>query len=80
MFEISGRKFTIQVASDIVRNGIGVELCETTNGKSVFCCEIFRNDSKKLIEFSAAEIEIPFEAIELLKSTFESEIPKEFQD
>lgn len=78
--KINGRDFTFQVASDIVRDGIGVELNELKDGKEVFVAEIFRNDAKKEIQFSTMETELPYDVILKLQQIFEAEIPKEFQE
>jgi hypothetical protein len=80
LMKINGREFTFLIASDIERDGIGVELNEQVNGKTVFIAEIFRNDSKKEIEFYSSKSEIPYAIILKLQEVFEAEIPKEYQD
>ena len=65
---------------NIERDGIGVELNEFKNGKDVFVAEIFRNDSKKEIQFTSTEAELPYDAILKLQHVFEVEIPKNYQE
>ena len=77
---INGREFTFQVASDIERDGIGVELNELKNGNNIFVAEIFRNDSKKEIQFTSMEAELPYDVILKLQQVFEAEIPKSYQE
>jgi hypothetical protein len=77
---INGREFTFQVASDIERNGIGVELNELKDGKDFFVAEIFRNDSKKEVQFTSMEAELPYNVILKLQRVFEAEIPKDYQE
>jgi len=77
---INGREFTFQVASDIERDGIGVELNEFKNGKDVFVAEIFRNDSKKEVQFISTKAELPYDVILKLQQVFEAEIPKDYQE
>ena len=78
--KINGREFWFQIASDVVRNGIGVELNELKDGKNIFVAEIFRNDSKKQIEFCSTETELPYEVILKLQQIFEMDISKKFDD
>jgi hypothetical protein len=78
--KINGREFTFQVASDIVRDGIGVELNEFKGGKEIFVAEIFRNDAKKEIQFNSTESELPYDVILKLQQIFEADISKEYQE
>ncbi len=80
VMKINNREFTFQVASDIVRDGIGVELNELIGGKEVFVAEIFRNDAKKEIQFISTEAELPYSIIVKLQQVFEAEIPKDYQE
>ena len=77
---IRDRVFGYQIASDVIRDGIGVELWEEKNGKEVYVAEVFRNDQKKMIEFSADVQDLPFEALQELLDIFHREIPGEYQD
>lgn len=78
--KINSREFTFQIASDIIRDGVGVELYELKDGKEVFIAEIFRNDTKKEIQFSIMEAELPYSVILKLQKIFEKEISREFQE
>ena len=78
--KINGREFTFQIASDIERGGIGVEVNEHVEGTSFFVAEIFRNDSKKQIEFYSVKSELPYVIILKLQEFFEAEIPKEYDE
>jgi hypothetical protein len=77
---IKGRVFVYTIASDVIRDGIGVELSEERNGNEIYIAEVFRNDQKKTIEFSADVRDLPFETLQELLDVFNREIPKEYQD
>lgn len=49
MSRIIDNKYRIQIASDVIRDGIGCELFEFGKSDEKFVAEIFRNDSKKLL-------------------------------
>lgn len=55
--------YKTQVASDIHRDGLGVELV-TESGKVV--AEIFRSDSEQTVVVNTFSYDIPLEALELL--------------
>jgi hypothetical protein len=77
---IENRQFYFQVASDVFRDGIGVEIWENENGKEINFGEIFRNDRKKKIEFTANMQNVPLEVVERLIKIFKKEIPQEYQE
>jgi hypothetical protein len=77
---IENRVFFFQTASDIIRDGVGVELWENDNGKEINLGEIFRNDKKKRIEFTLDVQDIPLQAVEKLIEIFKTEIPQEYQE
>ena len=68
--------YRFQVASDVVRDGLGVELIDETNDT---VAEIFRNDSTHELVFSAYVADIPFVEIEKLVSMARREL-QEFED
>ena len=70
--------YEIIIASDMRRDGIGVEL--HIKGDNKFLVEIFRNDAKKKIEFYAVEVDVPFKIIEKVLEVFEANVGREFQD
>jgi hypothetical protein len=76
---INNRMFSFQIASDVVRNGIGVELYEHINEKKVFVAEVFRNDTACTIEFYAVDGMLPYQVILELQAVFDTEIPKQFE-
>lgn len=56
-------RYKIQTASDIIRDGLGIEL--TTIDGDVLA-EIFRNDMERTLVVNTFENEIPLDALELL--------------
>jgi hypothetical protein len=56
-------RYTTQVASDVTRDGLGVELL---NEAGDVVAEIFRSDSEQTILVNTFFYDIPLEAIELL--------------
>jgi hypothetical protein len=78
--KIDRKEYYFQIASDVVRDGIGIELWEVSNNDDIYLAEIFRNDEKKRIEFTAEVKDLPIRLIEKLMELFKSEIPQEFQE
>lgn len=78
--KIGNREFYFQIASDVIRDGIGIELWEISDGQKIHCAEIFRNDNKKQIEFTADVKDLPFQVVERLIELFNRKIPKEYQE
>ncbi len=78
--KIDDKEYHFEIASDVIRDGIGVELSEIINGKEIYLAEIFRNDNKKKIEFTANNNKIPLQVIDKLIDIFKTEIPQEYQD
>jgi len=70
--------YEIIIASDIDRNGLGIELWNKAKNKMI--AEIFRNDSLKKIDFFSIECNLPFEVIEIFIAEFEKEIGREYKD
>ncbi|TGN94165.1 MULTISPECIES: hypothetical protein [unclassified Burkholderia] len=57
------REFRLQTASDVLRDGLGLELLND-NGEVV--AEVFRSDAKNSLEVSLFEKNLPFVQIERL--------------
>ena len=75
---INGREYLFQFASDIVRNGLGLE-CYTTDGStSTVHLEVFRNDSKECFTYTQWTPDLPLELIEHVISTARKDLG-EFQ-
>lgn len=79
MSRIIDNKYRIQIASDVIRDGIGCELFEFSKSDEKFVAEIFRNDSKKIIEFTSDAKDVPLNVIEKLIVCFKEEIGHDFQ-
>ncbi len=56
-------KFRTQVASDVIRDGLGVELLSETGA---VLAEVFRWDTKHAVTFSAFSEDLPLEAVRML--------------
>ncbi len=56
-------KFRTQVASDVVRDGLGVELLSEAG---VVLAEVFRWDAKRTVTFSAFAEDLPLEGVRIL--------------
>ena len=80
MIKYGEKQYYIETASDVTRDGIGCELYEINESKEIFIAEIFRNDSKKIIEFTSETKDLPFELIIKLIEYFNNNIKKEFQN
>ncbi len=73
---IDNIRYKTIIASDIVRNGLGIELWD----KDEIVAEIFRNDNLKKIQFSTFRIDLPLEILEKLIIEFDKEIGRNFQE
>jgi hypothetical protein len=65
-FDHKGKKYEVIFGSDIIRNGVFLELDDITEtGKPIGILEVFFNDSDGSFIFNAwKEVELPFEIIE----------------
>ena len=63
---IQGRTFEFVIASDVSRDGLGVELAESTPDGRATVAEVFRSDADGRMTFTAYEEDIPLSAIEQL--------------
>ena len=69
--------YKIIIASDIVRDGLGIELWD--NDRNEIVAEVFRNDSLKKIQISTFRVDLPLEILEILITEFDKEIGRNFQ-
>ena len=60
--ELDHEKYEFLIASDVVRDGLGVEVY-LQMGRTLLC-EIFRSDAEQRTFFTAYEEKIPFAVIE----------------
>ena len=77
-FTINDKTFEIQISSDVIRDGLGIELWDSDN--NILLLELFRNDAKKQIEFHSETTDISFEAVEILINAFESKVGRIFKN
>ncbi|WP_231600552.1 MULTISPECIES: hypothetical protein [Burkholderia] len=63
MTEDIGRVFRLQMASDVLRDGLGLEL---VNDHEEVVAEVFRSDVNNSVEVSLFERDLPFVEIERL--------------
>jgi hypothetical protein len=66
--KISGIEYRLQIASDVERNGLGLECYRKDNGKEELVLEVFRNDSEKRFVYSQFVQDLPLELIEHIVS------------
>jgi hypothetical protein len=66
------------IASDVIRDGIGLEIWEKSSNSMII--EIFRNDSKRQIEFFSEKADVPLDLIEKSIEIFNEKIGRDFQD
>ena len=62
---ISPRPWATQIASDVVRDGLGVELLD---GQQQVVAEVFRCDADHTVFFSCFVKQVPLHALEMLVS------------
>lgn len=79
-FFIDDRHFLIMLASDVSdRDGLGWQLFEIVSGELIFILEIFRHDDLKKIEFISYDpISIPFETLEIIVNSFNTNGGRDF--
>jgi hypothetical protein len=70
--------YELITASDVIRDGLGIELWN--KDKHEMIAEIFRNDNLKKIEFFSVECRLPIEVLEFFISQFEKRVGREYQD
>lgn len=78
MTTIADNDYEFIVASDVQRDGLGIELWN--HPPTEILAEIFRNDAKRVIEFYVDKKGVPLEAIEVLISKFDQHVGRVFQD
>ena len=75
--KIDNKDYKLIIASDVIRDGIGLEIWDTEIDKLII--EIFRADSDQQIDFYTEKITVPIELIEKSLEIFNKRIGKEFQ-
>lgn len=75
---VNKKEYELIIASDVIRDGIGLEIWEKSSNSMII--EIFRNDSKRQIEFFSGKADVPLELIEKGIEIFNEKIGKDFQD
>ena len=58
------RTFEIQIASDIVRDGMCLEAWETSEGRSVQVADVFYSDISERLAFTSFEKNLPLGLVE----------------
>ena len=77
-FKVGNKTYEIIVASDVQRDGLGIELWD--RDKDIFLAEIFRHDDKKKFTFHSENFDAPFEVVEKLIQDFEIRVGRQFQE
>lgn len=75
--KIENKEYKLIIASDIIRDGIGLEIWDIETNKMII--EIFRADSDQRIDFYTKKVTVPIELIEKSLEIFNQRIGKEFQ-
>jgi hypothetical protein len=75
---IDKKEYELIIASDVIRDGIGLEIWEKSSNSMII--EIFRNDSKRQIEFFSEKADVPLDLIEKSIEIFNEKIGRDFQD
>ena len=75
--KIDNKNYKAIIASDVNRDGIGLEIWDTETDKLII--EIFRADTDQRIDFYSEKITVPIELIEKSLEIFNQRIGKEFQ-
>jgi hypothetical protein len=76
--KINNIQYEIIVASDVDRDGLGIELWDRTN--STLLLEIFRHDDKRIITFSSNAKDLPLHLLEDFLQEYEKSIGRNFID
>ena len=75
--KIDNKDYKLIIASDVIRDGIGLEIWDAETDKLII--EIFRADSDQRIDFYTEKITVPIELIEKSIEIFNKRIGNEFQ-
>ena len=75
---IDKKEYELIIASDVIRDGIGLEIWEKSSNSMIV--EIFRNDSKRQIEFFSEKADVPLDLIEESIEIFNQKIGRDVQD
>lgn len=76
--KIDNKDYKIIIASNVIRDGIGLEIWDTETDKMII--EIFRTDSDQRIEFYTEKITVPIELIEKSLEIFNNQIGKKIKN
>jgi hypothetical protein len=74
--KINNKDYEIKIASDVNRDGIGLEIWDLETNRLLI--EIFRADTDQRINFYSEKINVPIELIEKSLEVFTQRIGKEF--
>ena len=74
---IDNKDYEIIIASDVKRDGIGLEIWDSETNRQII--EIFRADTDQRIDFFSEKITVSIELIEKSLEIFNQRIGKEFQ-
>ena len=75
---VDKKEYKLIIASDVIRDGIGLEIWEKSSNSMII--EIFRNDSKRQIEFFSEKVDVPLDLIEKGIEIFNEKIGRDFQE
>jgi len=75
--KIDNKNYKIIIASDVNRDGIGLEIYDTETDKLII--EIFRADTDQRLDFYSENTTVAIELIEKSLKIFNQRIGKEFQ-
>ena len=75
--KIDNKNYKIRIASDVNRDGKGLEIWDTETNKLII--EIFRADTEQRIDFYSEKLTVPIELIEKSLGIFNQRIWKGFQ-
>ncbi len=78
IINVDNKEYELIIASDVIRDGIGLEIWDKSTNSMII--EIFRNDSKKRIDFFSEKVDISLNLIEQVIEMFNERIGREFQD
>ena len=78
LLKVDNKEYELIIASDVIRDGIGLEIWDKASNSIII--EIFRNDSKKRIDFFSEKVDVSLELIEKSIEIFNEKIGRDFQD
>ncbi len=78
ILKLDNREYELIIASDVIRDGIGLEIWDKSSNSMII--EIFRNDSKKRIDFFSEKVDVSLDLIKKCIEIFNEKIKREFRD